>query len=178
MHKDDGERAIAFCEKPARAHAVSVGCRAQAALAARADAFVDFRNTRVQQFRKHDMPVKYARAVLVGNAQRVAKSGVISSAVRSPLRSSNALVATVVPIFTAVDLLNRYSRYARRYQTGGGFPASAASAYCRDSRIAAYDVTRTAVGFARDNIRESAAAVYPELPAGCNRDCRLCHEGA
>jgi hypothetical protein len=44
--------------------------------------------------------VKQARAVLVGNAQRVAKAPVVTSSVGSPLRSSRALVATVVPIFT------------------------------------------------------------------------------
>ena len=41
------------------------------------------------------------RPRLVADLERVAETLVMSSSVRSPLRSSSALVATVVPIFTA-----------------------------------------------------------------------------
>ena len=59
------------------------------------------RRARYSMLRLDDVLGENLRPRLVADAQRVAEALVVSSSVRSPLRSSSALVATVVPIFTA-----------------------------------------------------------------------------
>lgn len=67
--------------------------------------FAHFRHPFVQQFRQHDLAGEQLGPVLVSDAQGVAKALGDQQQGRSPLRSSRALVATVVPIFTtAMDL--------------------------------------------------------------------------
>ena len=88
----------------------------------------------------------------------------MKSTVGSPLRSSSALVATVVPIFTA-----------SMRSTGIGAPGAHAEqvADAGDRRVAVVlrvlrqQLVRDerAVGPARDDVGERAAAVDPELPA-------------
>ena len=94
------------------------------------------------------------------------KPRVMKSTVRSPLRSSSALVATVVPIFTASIALGR-DRRARLQR-----PSSCADAVhggvAVALRILRQQLVRDerAVGPAGDDVGERAAAVDPELPAG------------
>jgi hypothetical protein len=65
--------------------------------------FVDLLDAFVEQFRLDDVEgLKDVGPRLVADFQRVAESFVVSSKVRSPLRSSSALVATVVPILTVL----------------------------------------------------------------------------
>jgi hypothetical protein len=63
-------------------------------------AFVGLDHDLVQQLGQHDLAIEQARPVLVGDAQRIAKPARGHQQRRLPLRSSKALVATVVPIFT------------------------------------------------------------------------------
>ena len=88
------------------------------------------------------------------------------SAVRSPLRSSSALVATVVPIFTAAIDARRDGRAVRHADQ----PADAG-----DRRIGiGLRVFREQLGdpdfarrVARHHVGEGAAAVDPEIPFAC-----------
>ena len=93
--------------RSSRAQRVEIERRA-ATVAVGGDALVDLDHPLVQQLGQHDVAVEDARPVLVGDAQRVAEAaGDRPAAVRSPLRSSSALVATVVPILTASTSLGR-----------------------------------------------------------------------
>ena len=107
------------------------------------------------------------------------KPRVMKSTVGSPLRSSSALVATVVPIFTA-------SMRSTGIGSPGATPEELADA--GDGRVAvALRVLRQqlvgddgAVGTARDDVGERAAAVDPELPAAgmCGAHGGDCARGA
>jgi hypothetical protein len=97
------------------------------------------------------------------------KPRVVTSSVRSPLRSSSALVATVVPIFTQ-------STCAGRMAWAGLQAQQAANAL--DRRVAvllgvlAQQLQRLQLrrrAPAADHVGEGAAAVDPELPALCSR---------
>ena len=93
-----------------------------------------------------------------------AKPRLTSSSVRSPLRSSSALVATVVPIFTASTTPGGIGASERdaehRLDAGDGGVAVAAGV------LAQQLVGRQPpVGIARDDVGEGAAAIDPELPA-------------
>jgi hypothetical protein len=55
----------------------------------------------VERLGQEDMPGEDVRPCLVADPQASPSPAVIASATRSPFRSSKALVATVVPIFTA-----------------------------------------------------------------------------
>ncbi len=55
---------------------------------------------RHQRFRQHDVEVVLVVAAFVAHRDHVAKALVVSSAVRAPLRSITALVASVVPWMT------------------------------------------------------------------------------
>jgi hypothetical protein len=74
--------------------------RARAPLAVRAKTFIDFDDFLIEHRRQFDTPHEELR-LLVGVRNESAKPRVVTNTVRSPLRSSRALVATVVPIFTA-----------------------------------------------------------------------------
>ena len=96
------------------------------------------------------------------------KPRVVTSSVGSPLRSSSALVATVVPIFTHSTTLGRDRLAGLQAQqvadAGDGRVAVLLGVFrqqlVRDQR---------AVGPLGDDVGEGAAAVDPELPlgAGC-----------
>jgi hypothetical protein len=112
-----------------------------------ADAFLGLHHLLVQQLGQQDAAVEQPRAVLVGDAQRVAKPRVVTSSVGSPLRSSSALVATVVPIFThstcAGVMASPGARPSRRRM-----PSTAASRYCSGFSLSSLAVTRVPSGFA------------------------------
>jgi hypothetical protein len=75
----------------------------------------------VEQFGQDDLLGEDVGPRLVGDAERIAKSfRDQTSKVRSPLRSSSALVATVVPILTVL-ICGRDARVARRPE-GRGCP--------------------------------------------------------
>ena len=98
-----------------------------------------------------------------------AKPRLTTSSVRSPLRSSSALVATVVPIFTASTTPGRDRRVERdaehRLDAGDGGVAVAAGVLAE----AACGWTACPSGCARDDVGEGAAAIDPELPGA------VCH---
>ena len=96
------------------------------------------------------------------------KPRVVTSSVGSPLRSSSALVATVVPIFTHSTcsgvIGSSGARPSRRRM-----PATAASRYCSGFSDSSLCVDERAVGALADDVGEGAAAVDPELPAARGR---------
>ena len=113
---------------------------------------------------------------LVGDAQRIAKAARDDQQRRSPLRSSSALVATVVPIFTHADLRRRDRLAGMQAQQDGGCRPTAASRYCSGFGQQLV-VASVPSGGAPDHVGEGAAAVDPELPAGAVRH-EAFHSGA
>ena len=98
-----------------------------------------------------------------------AKPRVITSAVRSPVRSSSALVATVVPIFTAsIAPAGIGAPGAQAEQLADAVHRRVAIAL----RVLGQQLVRDerAVRPARDDVGERAAAVDPELPACIGRN--------
>ena len=98
-------------------------------------------------------------------AARRRKPRVVTNTVRSPLRSSSALVATVVPIFTASMSVDG--------QGAPGATPSSSRMPCDRGVVVALGILgqqlvrdQRAVGAARHDVGEGAAAVDPELPAG------------
>ena len=88
----------------------------------------------------------------------------MKSAVGSPLRSSSALVAMVVPIFTAAIALGgqrRAARDAEQIADAGERGVLVAPGVLGEQLVG----DERAVGPARDDVGEGAAAVDPELPA-------------
>jgi hypothetical protein len=69
--------------------------------AVRRNALGNFDDSLIEHRRQLDLAGKYIRAILIADAQSITEALADSSSVRSPLRSSSALVATVVPILTA-----------------------------------------------------------------------------
>jgi hypothetical protein len=105
-------------------------------LAVRAHALGPPRPPCVEELRQAYVAVEDARAVLVGDAQLVAEAARDEEHRGSPLRSSSALVATVVPIFTASMRstgIGASFGTPRRWR----MPAIAASRYCPGSRTTA-----------------------------------------
>ena len=92
-----------------------------------------------------------------------AKPRLTTSSVRSPLRSSSALVATVVPILTRSTTPGRDRRVEgdakHRLDAGDRGVAVAARVFAEQLWV-----ERRPVGIARDDVGEGAAAVDPELP--------------
>jgi hypothetical protein len=99
VHEHDGHARRPASKAPA-GRSRSAPRPAGAARRRGADALLASTTALVQQLGQHDAAVEQPRPGLVGDAQRVAEARVVTSSVRSPLRSSSALVATVVPIFT------------------------------------------------------------------------------
>ncbi len=82
------------------AHGGEIGLRLDGAVGAHA--LVDLDDALEQHFRLDDVAGEDLRPRLVADLERVAEAlGGDAAAVRSPLRSSSALVATVVPILMA-----------------------------------------------------------------------------
>ena len=102
MHENDRDRldAIGLGCLQIRAHRREIGLALDRAVGAHA--LIDFNDALVEHVRLDDVPGKNFRPRLVADLECVAETfGDRAAAVRSPLRSSSALVATVVPIFTA-----------------------------------------------------------------------------
>ena len=92
------------------------------------------------------------------------KPRVVTSSVRSPLRSSSALVATVVPIFTQSTCCGVIGAPAGSCSSRR-MPSTAASAIGLGVVAQQLQRVQRAVGRAADDVGEGAAAVDPELPA-------------
>ena len=98
MHEDDGDGVDAVIARLVMLapRAIEIGHALDGAVGAHP--FVDLDDALIELLGKDDLLGEDVGPRLVGDAQRVAKALVISSSTRSPLRSSSALVATVVPI--------------------------------------------------------------------------------
>ena len=90
---------------------------------------------------------------------------VVTSRVRSPCRSSSALVATVVPILTKPIVVGgdrragaKPEQIADRLHGGVGIGGAFGEQFAH---------MQLAVGVAADDVGEGAAAVDPEIPALC-----------
>src|ERR1700681_4637841 len=92
-----------------------------------------------------------------------AKPRLTTRRVRSPRRSSSALVATVVPIFTAATVPGRDGRLQRQAEHGleAGDRGVAISAGVLAEQLAGREAP---IGRAGDDVGEGAAAIDPELP--------------
>ena len=134
-------------------------------LAARADALVDLDHPRVEQLGQHDVAVEHARPVLVGDAQRVAE------AARDDQHRGLALALEQRVGGDGRAHLHRIDPLARDRRAGGE-AEQVADAGDRGVavllRVLRQQLVRDerAVGPARDDVGERAAAVDPELPAG------------
>ena len=101
---------------------------------------------------------------------------VISSSVRLPLRSSSALVATVVPIFTASTVLSGIGSEAPSLRISR-MPCTAASAYCSGFSESSLCVSRLpsdrrptmSVKVPPRSIQNCHIACVPVLQTGINR---------
>ena len=98
-HDRDGRDAVAPARLERGAHAGEIGRALHGAVGAHA--LVDLDHALVQHLRLDDVPGEDLRPRLVADPSASRKPLVITSSVRSPLRSSSALVATVVPILMA-----------------------------------------------------------------------------
>ena len=96
------------------------------------------------------------------------KPRVVTSSVGSPLRSSSALVATVVPIFThstCVGVIGSSALQAEQVADAGDRRVAVLLGVLRQQLVR---VTSVPSGALADDVGEGAAAVDPELPA-CRR---------
>ena len=133
--------------------------------AARTGALVDFHHLRIKQFGQHDIAVKQARPVLVGDAQRIAETagdeqqGFFTLAFKQGIGRDRGAH------------LYRFDKLAG-YRGTGLDPEQMAYARHRGVavliRVLRQQLVRGdgAVGAARNDVGEGAAAIYPELPAG------------
>ena len=152
----------ALCALELGAHSREIGLALHRAVGAHA--LVDLDDTLVEHLRLDDVAGEDLRPRLVADLQRVAEaSGDRAAAVRSPLRSSSALVATVVPIFTAPT---RPAGIA-----SPGFRPSRSRMPCTAASRIGFGIFRQqlvrdqrAVRAAPDDVGEGAAAVDPEVP--------------
>ena len=128
VHEDDGDAAETLGVYGPRS-ASTLGSSSGITTSPRAPMRSVTSTTFVQQLGQANFAVEDARAVLIGDSQRVAEAFVMKSAVGSPLRSSKALVATVVPIFTA-SMRSTGMGAPSSTPSSRRMPATAASRYC------------------------------------------------
>ena len=133
-------------------------------LAVRADALVDFDHLAVEQFGQHDMAREDLRPVLVGDAQRVAKT------LRDEQHRALALALQQRVGGDRGAHLHRFDALGRNRRAGGDAEQMADAGERRVAvmlRVFGQQLVRddAAVGPARDDIGEGAAAIDPELPA-------------
>ncbi|OQC04256.1 MAG: hypothetical protein BWX79_02528 [Alphaproteobacteria bacterium ADurb.Bin100] len=149
-------------------------------VALRADAFLGLDHAAVQQFGQHDAPVEQARAVLVSDAQRVAKPARGDQQRGLALALQQRVGGDRRAHLHALDVL-------RRHRLAGQQSQQVADA--GDCRVAvllgvvAEQLVRhqPAVGAFAHHVGEGAAAIDPELPAvasdcGGIRKCRVSHK--
>jgi hypothetical protein len=115
VHEDD-RRKLAEPSAKARRDRGARRHRAARSRAVGATRSSDLDHALVEQLGQHDVRSNNPRPGLVADAQRVAKAARDDQQVRSPLRSSSALVATVVPIFTRVGAEQEAYSLLRRIQ--------------------------------------------------------------
>ena len=133
--------------------------------AVRADALVDFDYALIQQLRQHDVAIEQARAVLICDAQRVAKAARGDERVRFALAFEQRVGRdrrAHLHRFDRARVIASPACNPSRWR----MPATAASRYCSGFSDSSLCVVRLPSGSARDDVGEGAAAVDPELPAG------------
>ncbi len=165
VHERDGDRPVALgvCRFQIPAHALEIERREH--LAPRADALLDFDHLRIQQLGQHDVLIEEARAVLVGDAQRVAK------AARDDEQRALALALEQRVGRDRRAHLDDLDRLACNRRSGS-YAEELADSLDRGVAVApgvlGQELVRDdpAVGAAGDDVGERAAAVDPELPAG------------
>ena len=108
VHEDDGDRADAVRPTPSPGRgATAARSGAASTVPSARTRSRDLGDALVEHLRLDDLLGEDVRSRLVADPQRVAEASVMRRRVRSPLRSSSALVATVVPILTAAIALGR-----------------------------------------------------------------------
>ena len=135
-----------------------------------AHALVDLDHALVEHLGLDDVLGEDLRPRLVADAQRVAEALGGDSSVRSPLRSSSALVATVVPIFTAPIAPGGIgSPGLQAEQVADALHGGVAIGL----RILGQELVRDqrAVRPPPDHVGEGAAAVDPEIPSVLRLAC-------
>ena len=101
VHEDDRDRAEAVIEACLEIRARPLDVERMNHLTVRSDALLHLDDLGVEQLRQHDVSCEDLGTVLVGNAQLIAKATRNEEHSALALALSSALVATVVPIFTA-----------------------------------------------------------------------------
>jgi hypothetical protein len=133
-------------------------------VAVRADALLGLDHAAVQQLGQHDVAVEQARAVLVGDAQRVAKAARGDQQRGLALALQQRVGGHRGAHLHALDLLGR-DRLPGRRPSRWRMPATAASRYCSGLSLSSLCVTSVPSGPPAHHVGEGAAAVDPELPA-------------
>ena len=164
MHEHDGNRAVTLGVGHAELTLRRSKIKRHQHLAARARALIHLRHFRVQQFGQHDIAVKQARTVLVGDAQGITK------AARDQQQCFFTLAFEQRVGGHGGAHLDRFDLLAWNSRAGGH---SHQVTYARHRRVTIMTgVFRQqlvcadgAIWAARDDICEGAATIYPELPA-------------
>ncbi len=170
VHEHDGQRARALAVHGLERTAGALQVEFAHHLAVRADALVYLHHFVVQRLGQHDIEIEQSRPVLVGNAQRIAE------AARGHQRGGLALALQQrVGRHGSAHLDHFHLRRGDRLSGGQAQQVTNA----RDGGIAVLlRIFRQqlvgregAVRPARDDVRESASPVDPELPAGIHLRC-------
>ncbi len=164
VHEHDGDRPVAFVVRLLEVDKRPLFVQGKNDVAMRPDALVDLDHLRIEHLRQHDVPVEDARPVLVGDAQRVAE------AARDEEDGAGALALE--------ERVGRHgSAHLDRFNLppGNGLPGRNMKQFAdpRERGVAVAPGVfgqqlvrdQAAVGAARDDVGEGAAAVDPELPA-------------
>ncbi len=165
VHEHDRDRPVAFgvCRFQIPARALEIERRKH--LAPRADALLDFDHLRIQQLGQHDVPVEEARAVLVGDAQRVAKAARDDEQRALALALEERVGRDGGAHLDDLDRLACNRRSGRRAQKAAN-PLDRGVAVAPGVLGKELERDDAAVGASCDHVGERAAAVDPELPAG------------
>ena len=164
MHKDDRHAAKTLRVLRAQLFAQQRLVERQHQLTVRTDALVRLDNGAVQQLGKHDAPVEQARAVLVRDAQRIAKTAGGDQQRRLALALKERVGrhrGTHLDAFHPVWRHLRVRPQAQQIADAGNRGVAVLL------RVVAQQLVRdqATIGLAAHDVGEGAAAVDPELPA-------------
>ena len=173
VHEHDRHRAEALGIRRLQIALRALGVEWQHDLAARADALFDLDYLRVEHFRQDDVAIEEPRAVLVGDAQRVAKTardeehGALAFALEERVgRYRGAHLHR----FDALAGDRRARRDAEKRADAGERRVAIALGVLREQLVR----DDRAIGLARHYVGECAAAIDPELPAAHAKHFLIC----
>jgi hypothetical protein len=163
VHEDHGQRTQAHVVSLRQARARGRQVDRSDGLAMRIHALVDLDHVAVQQLRQQDVAIEQARAILVGDAQRIAE------AARDGQRGRLAFALQQrVGSHRGAHLDRADLRHRNRLAPGDAHQLADAGD-CRVGilfRILGQQLERAqpAIGLTRHDVGERTATIYPELP--------------